>query len=169
MCMIHKISPIRFLMDRKINQFSKTVNGGRILEIGAGPKSYRSLFPNCSVISTDILEHPNIDEIADVTNLQFDNASFDYVLCFNVLEHVFDINKAVQEINRVLKKGGTCVIITAFLYPIHDPPNDFYRITRFAYEKMLSNFSKVQIDEIPILPFGIFKRFVLFNVIVVEK
>lgn len=38
--------------------------------------------------------------------IPFDDSSFDYVSCCDVLEHVDDINKAISEIARVLKSGG---------------------------------------------------------------
>jgi 2-polyprenyl-6-hydroxyphenyl methylase/3-demethylubiquinone-9 3-methyltransferase len=38
--------------------------------------------------------------------IPFDDSSFDYVSCCDVLEHVDDVNKAISEIARVLKSGG---------------------------------------------------------------
>lgn len=42
----------------------------------------------------------------DLTNLTFDDETFDYVLSFDVLEHVSDYRAAVAEMARVLKPGG---------------------------------------------------------------
>lgn len=39
-------------------------------------------------------------------DLQFEDNSFDMVVSCTVLEHVNDVNKSIQEIFRVLKKGG---------------------------------------------------------------
>ena len=50
----------------------------------------------------------------DVQNLTFDDGVFDYVLSFDVLEHVPDYRKAIGEIYRVLKPGG----IFLFTVPI---------------------------------------------------
>lgn len=46
----------------------------------------------------------------DATKLQFSASSFDAVLCTEVLEHVPDPEAVVQNIHRVLKKGGQLVV-----------------------------------------------------------
>ena len=50
--------------------------------------------------------------VADAHNLPFEDSYFDMVLCTDVLEHFEDDNKAVLEISRVLKKGGTAFFYT---------------------------------------------------------
>jgi ubiquinone/menaquinone biosynthesis C-methylase UbiE len=44
------------------------------------------------------------------TKLPFTNGEFDLVTCMAVLEHLFDPEKAVREIDRVIKKGGYLII-----------------------------------------------------------
>ena len=44
----------------------------------------------------------------DALNLQFDDNSFDTVICSNVYEHVQSPTKMIDEIFRVLTPGGTC-------------------------------------------------------------
>lgn len=39
-------------------------------------------------------------------NISFSDASFDYIICCDVLEHVKDLNQVISEISRVLKPGG---------------------------------------------------------------
>ena len=46
----------------------------------------------------------------DLTRLSFPDASFDYVLCWGVLMHVPDVGRAVAELSRVLRPGGTLVV-----------------------------------------------------------
>jgi ubiquinone/menaquinone biosynthesis C-methylase UbiE len=46
----------------------------------------------------------------DITNLPFDNNSFDVVVCSEVLEHILDYKTAVSEIIRVTRKGGRMII-----------------------------------------------------------
>lgn len=46
----------------------------------------------------------------DLTRLSFPDASFDYVLCWGVLMHVPDVARAVAELARVLRPGGTLVV-----------------------------------------------------------
>lgn len=49
---------------------------------------------------------------ASAEALPFDSASFDVVSCCDVLEHVDDLDKVVQEIARVLKPGGVFLFDT---------------------------------------------------------
>jgi SAM-dependent methyltransferase len=63
-------------------------------------------------------------EIRDISGheLPFDDASFDFVTSFEVLEHVVDPEETVSEIVRVLRPGGRCVISvphTGFPFETH--------------------------------------------------
>ncbi|HPN86700.1 MAG: Demethylrebeccamycin-D-glucose O-methyltransferase [Deltaproteobacteria bacterium ADurb.Bin022] len=48
--------------------------------------------------------------IADINRLPFANASFDCIICSEVLEHIPDHQKAIQELDRILKPNGTLVV-----------------------------------------------------------
>jgi glycosyltransferase involved in cell wall biosynthesis/SAM-dependent methyltransferase len=61
-------------------------------------------------VTVDLLD-PRADVRADITNLQFPDASFDVLLCSHVLEHVPDDRKAMQELYRVLDKNGIAIIM----------------------------------------------------------
>jgi predicted SAM-dependent methyltransferase/DNA-directed RNA polymerase subunit RPC12/RpoP len=60
---------------------------------------------NLRYISVD-LNSPSAKLKMDITNMQFDNNSFDCILCIHVLEHIVDDEKAMNELHRVLKPGG---------------------------------------------------------------
>ncbi len=46
----------------------------------------------------------------DITDLKFENSSFDAVVCVHVLEHIVDDVKAMKEVYRVLKPGGWAIL-----------------------------------------------------------
>jgi ubiquinone/menaquinone biosynthesis C-methylase UbiE len=56
------------------------------------------------------LESPLADIKADICDLPFADASFDWVLCNHVLEHIPNDTKAMEELFRVLKPGGTALL-----------------------------------------------------------
>ena len=60
---------------------------------------------NLEYITSD-LESPIADVKADICYLPFTNDEFDVVFCNHVLEHIPDDTRAMQELYRVLKKGG---------------------------------------------------------------
>lgn len=46
------------------------------------------------------------------TRMPFDDASFDVVTCFQVIEHIHGVDRFLQEIARVLRPGGVMVMAT---------------------------------------------------------
>lgn len=52
------------------------------------------------------------DEVADITNIPFEDSSFDLILCSHVLGHVPDEKKAIAELYRVLKPDGQALVMT---------------------------------------------------------
>lgn len=67
-------------------------------------KRFRNL-KNLEYLTTD-LNSPLADIKADICALPFEDQSIDVILCNHVLEHIPDDTKAMQEMYRVLKKGG---------------------------------------------------------------
>lgn len=71
-------------------------------------KRFRKL-SNLNYTTTD-LNSPLADVKADICDLPFKDESFDFILCNHVLEHIPDDEKAMQELYRILKPGGTAIL-----------------------------------------------------------
>ena len=56
------------------------------------------------------LESPLAKVKADICNLPFADATFDWILCNHVLEHIPNDTKAMKELYRVLKPGGKALL-----------------------------------------------------------
>lgn len=56
----------------------------------------------------------------DVQRLSFPDASFDLIMSFDVLEHVPDERRALAELSRCLRPGGTLLFTAPFRDDIHD-------------------------------------------------
>lgn len=82
---------------------------------------------NHDYVTADLYS-PIADVKADITNLPFVNDSFDIVFCNHVLEHIPDDTKAMQELYRVLKKGGIGVF---------QIPQDLNRETTFEDDSII--------------------------------
>lgn len=63
---------------------------------------------NLDYISIDL--YKDADLKMDITNLKFKEKTFDYIICYHVLEHILDEKKALRELIRVLKNDGVCLI-----------------------------------------------------------
>lgn len=110
--------------------------GKKILDVGAGNSPYKKYFNKIDYFAQDVKQNKNIDYINDLNNGldAIDNASFDYILCTQVIEHLKEPPKVFQEFYRILKPGGKVFLTTNFIYQIHMAPNDFYRFTKFGLQ-----------------------------------
>jgi SAM-dependent methyltransferase len=114
---------------------------GEVLDLGGDARSeYRSLFSGTfSVTTVNILPEAQPDIVADLEKpLPIADGAYDAVLLINVLEHIFEYRALLAECARVLRPGGTIVIVVPFLFPYHPSPNDFHRYTREALSRALS-------------------------------
>ena len=58
---------------------------------------------------------------------------------------MYNPQKAINEMHRILKEGGTCILSTRFMYPYHPDPKDYYRFTKDGLEYLFKEFSKVEV------------------------
>ena len=100
--------------------------------------------------------------VDDAENLSFDDDTFDVAYSFGVLHHTPDTAKSIRELWRVLKKGGTAVVMLyhrhSLNYVAHqltgipadgsrlDPVPIARTYTRNQARKLFSPFSKVQVN-----------------------
>lgn len=83
---------------------------------------------DCSLFLEGILNEKIVN--ASLTELPFEDNSFDVVCAFDVIEHIEDDKKAVSEMYRVLKTGGIVFItVPAFMsmWSEHDEINHHFR------------------------------------------
>lgn len=118
---------------------------GVVLNVGSGGEASRLVEP---CLSIDIDPARNPDLVADVCDLRphFGDATFDAVFLIEVLEHVTEPARAIAEIRRVLKPGGSLVLSVPYLFEIHDAPHDYWRFTRYGIERLLHDFADVTIE-----------------------
>lgn len=64
---------------------------------------------NLDYLTAD-LDSPIADVKMDIHDIQYDDNSFDVVLCNHVLEHVTDDHRCMTELCRVLRPGGIAVM-----------------------------------------------------------
>lgn len=100
---------------------SEIQNNSVILDVGCNTgfllESIRDTNSSCQCWGVDI--DPAVMNVqiqncrfktADIRKLPFDDNYFDIVFALDILEHVQDIQDAIQEIKRVLKPGGVLIL-----------------------------------------------------------
>jgi SAM-dependent methyltransferase len=84
------------------------------------------------------LEHlATVDFYYDGFTLPFKDNYFDLVVSFEVFEHVFNLEDILTELRRVIKPGGKLYFTTPFLFPEHEAPFDYQRLTRYRWSQLL--------------------------------
>jgi SAM-dependent methyltransferase len=130
---------------KQVKIYSPRFNG-RILDIGAGKTPYKEFFNCKEYITLDNRKYKNIDLVADITKkIPLKKDSIDGVLCFQVLEHVKKPQKVIDEIHRILKPGGKCLLTTHMAAPLHGEPYDYYRFTKYGLKEIFKDFKKIEI------------------------
>lgn len=112
--------------------------GSKILDLGcgSGQSSYMIKKLGYKVVGYDISEKflsfskdktcTDLNYVVgDATNIKFKNEQFDAVVCKSVIEHLYDVNKALKEMDRVLKKGGLLMILSPHLLDPFIPLSSF--------------------------------------------
>ena len=131
--------------------------GSLLLDAGAGSCPYRHLFSHCDYKAQDFVslqgeqlsggEYGAIDYVCDITAIPVEDAVFDVVLCTEVLEHLPEPIKAIDEFSRILKPGGKIIITAPLGSGIHQEPYHFYGgYTPFWYRKFLAEAGFETID-----------------------
>lgn len=110
---------------------------GKTLDVGCGMRPYeKTYFAGASeYIGCDYLsDRSRPDVVCSATDLTFPDTAFDTVVSTEVLEHVPDPQRAMNEMRRVLKPGGHLILSTPMYWPRHEVPYDFFR---YPYDGML--------------------------------
>jgi SAM-dependent methyltransferase len=116
---------------------AQDVAGARMLDVGCGERPYEALFPGAAeIVGFDVPGNQHADLHGSIDAIPVEDASFDVVLCLQVLEHVSDPAAAVRELRRAVRPGGRVLLATHGVYPFHPNPDDFWRWTHTGLERL---------------------------------
>lgn len=128
---------------------------GTVLDLGCGNAQLREqVRPACRYVG---LDYPPTgrdwygarpDVFADAARLPLRDDSFDRVWMLDVLEHLALPNEGLREAMRVLVPGGRLHISIPCMYPLHDEPHDYQRLTEHGLRRSLATagFAGIEID-----------------------
>ena len=134
-------SPLRIFH----NNFIRTIElNGKVIDLGSGThNSYLDFIKKNKVsciyfADNKELTKQNFVKVDLEKNLRINDNEYDTVILFNVLEHIFEYKNLLNEIFRILKKGGKLEIFVPFMYMYHKDPNDIMRPTHEYLTTLLS-------------------------------
>jgi SAM-dependent methyltransferase len=111
-----------WLSARRIRRHVPSWRGLRMADVGCG---YHATFARGVLdqvehavlldvaLDHDLKRHPHVDVIEGPvpdTLTQLEGGSMDVVLCVSVLEHLWDPQRALAEMRRLLRPGGLCLV-----------------------------------------------------------
>jgi SAM-dependent methyltransferase len=126
---------------REMDELAHSLTG-EVLDVGCGSKPYRALVPAARYVGLDV-DSPftrkagMADVFYDGRTFPLADASFDGVICSEVLEHVFTPEIFLGEIHRVLRPGGRLLLTVPFVWDEHEQPHDFARYSSFGLRALL--------------------------------
>lgn len=143
----------RFAQRRAIEVFVDQIAAqveGTVLDVGCGDQPHRAALEVASTryVGLDLVptRYQRPDVVYDGRSIPVGTGRVDAALATEVLEHVADPSPLLREIYRVLRPGGRLHLTVPFLWPLHDVPDDMYRYTPFALERVLHEAGFVDVD-----------------------
>lgn len=129
------------IIKRKIiNSFDKIFSkNDTIIDVGCGNNPYYHKKIKGKIICSDIIKTKRGHIICDASSLPLKKSKSGGIVCVNSLYYYKNPFEAINEFSHALKKRGKLVIITPFMYPIHDIPQDKYRFTEYGIKEILKN------------------------------
>jgi SAM-dependent methyltransferase len=132
---------------------SRYVNGSvrPLIEKFFNPKEY---------IGVDIEKGKFVDVVCDAENLvdYFGRETFDVVISTELLEHVKDWRKVINNMKEVLKPNGYIYITTRSKgFPYHGYPYDFWRYEVEDMKEIFKDFEIIKLEKDPEAP-GVFLK-----------
>ena len=143
-----KVLPLRFVRYHyfRVEEFIKSAAGEadaidkKVLDIGSQEAPFRKYFTKAEYRTQDVCQNTqnSVDFIGDINVrlLVIPDASFDYIICTQVLEHLKRPHIAFREFCRILKPGGKVFLTTHLCFEEHMVPYDYFRFTRYGLESL---------------------------------
>lgn len=115
--------------------------------------------PHVRVETFDINPDSGCTYIGDICsrNEAIPDATFDFVVCTEVLEHTLRPFDAAGEIFRILRPGGLLFASVPFNFRIHGPLPDCWRFTEHGLRSLLGRFELIELSALetpgrPLMP-----------------
>jgi len=119
-------------IQRLISELPLATPGAVALDLGSDKCPYRSLLESrgYAVKTLDLTLDNGADYAGTAEETGLPNASFDVVLCTQVIEHCMNPWRALAEASRILKPNGSLIVSAPHVWFYHPHPTDHWRFTQ---------------------------------------
>lgn len=154
-------------VEQSVVEFAKRfIKGDTVLDIGCGDKPYQKYF-SCTYLGLDNFPEAKAEIRRDAWDTGLADNSVDGIVLNQSLEHIFDVNATIAEIERILKHGGVVLVTAPQTMRNHTAPVasknvphhnfdinqhpywnvDYWRFTKFGLILLFKNFHIDKIEE----------------------
>lgn len=135
----------RLTLERELLRQFARLQPGVVLDVGAKAAPYRAQVPADRYLRLDIDPAKGPDICCDVHELVWQSDYFDTIIAIEILEHLYDPQRAIDRLFDVLKPGGVCILSTRFFFRYHPDPEDHYRFTWDSLRYLFRRFEHVEV------------------------
>lgn len=137
------------LQDEDSKQLHDSSNS-LVLSVGCGRRD-----PEPGVVRLDVSKDVSPDYVWDLDNTPypFEDKIFSKIECFDVIEHLTNIPKTLEEFHRILKTGGVLIITTphfscanSYIDPTHKYHLSYFSFDYFCDGHKLAYYSKARFE-----------------------
>lgn len=147
---------------KEICEYVKNNSGCSVLEVGPiGAYDQKQLLINyskeikdcckeynCSYHTLDIIEG-TADYTGSIEDLSFLDKKFDVIILLSVLEHVKYIFNVPKHFYEHTKDNGILFINVPFLFKVHGPIPDYWRISTYGLDALFSKYFDLSFSTFP--------------------
>ena len=87
------------------------LTGASVMHVAPEPGMSAMIRPLCGRYTTADAHPGRADRCIDLEHITEADASYDYVICSHVLEHVYDDRRALRELHRIIRPGGAVIVM----------------------------------------------------------
>jgi hypothetical protein len=118
----------------KVSEGRTLIVGSKVHE-GTSKRDRREIYPNA--IGVDMEDGHGVDRVLNLEEEIPDGfGAFDHIECTSVLEHSRRPWLLAANLERVMKDGGTIMIMIPWVWRIHNYPSDLWRMTPEAIKSL---------------------------------
>ena len=157
-------------LDKKVKLLNRLSNGKNLLDIGCGTGEFldraaKNSFDCIGIEPSETAKRQGIENFQlkvfaedHLTNLK--SSAYDFITMWHVLEHVYDLNKRIETLKRLIKPNGHIIIAVPNLdsydanyykekWAAYDVPRHLYHFSPKAIQNI---FQKHRIELVEVLP-----------------